>query len=316
MSPDGQVIGYARILAGPTAVGKSAVAQYIAEKNGSVVLSADSMLVYRGMNIGVAKPSAEEQDRVRYFGVDVVEPAQSYSTGDFLREAGKAWRYCSGNDLELLITGGTGLYIRALLQGLNAPASDTERRAYWEDRLKRHGLDDLKRELKDRWPDHWASLADPDNPRRCIRALEIAESGGDSPGQVSALSTVVGLWREPPELNRRIGERVRRMFREGLLEETEALLNAPGGLSPTASQAIGYAEAQQVLSGEITVEIAIEKISARTRRLAKRQRTWFRHQITVDWVRCTNDSTVEKVAERVTEKWRSYEAAKIILPGS
>ncbi len=317
MQPADRTIGDARILVGPTAVGKSGVAQWLAERNGWVVLSADSMLVYRGMDIGVAKPSVREREQVKYFGVDVVNPDEAYSTGAFLREANRAWSYCLDSGRELLVAGGTGLYVKALLNGLDAPATDKSRRIYWTQRLEDDGLASLQDELRERWPEEWKSLADTDNPRRCIRALEIAESGGSAAAALAhAVSPVAGLWREPDMLAIRIEQRARAMLSEGLLEETRQLLAVYGALSATAAQAIGYAEAQAVLNEELTIDEALQKICARTRRLAKRQRTWFRHQVDVDWVHLDDDTVSEIVAGQVMEKWEQNGTSKIILPGS
>lgn len=309
--------GLARILVGPTASGKSGLAQWLAERHGWVVLSADSMLVYRGMEVGTAKPTAVERKRVRYFGVDVVGPDEAFSTGDFLREAARAWQYCEEHGLELLVVGGTGLYARALLNGLDGPMANPERRAFWEARLAEDGLGALQHELREQWPEVWGRLSDPDNPRRCVRALEVAEAGGGVGERVvRERQCVAGLWRDPEVLKLRIEQRARAMLDGGLLAETDLLRSQYREFSATAAHAIGYAEARAVLDGELTRRDALERICVRTRQLAKRQRTWFRHQIEVDWVTVEESSPVEWVAEQVLERWRLHGASKIILPGT
>jgi tRNA dimethylallyltransferase len=335
------------VVCGATATGKSAVAQWIAERTGAVVVSADSMLVYRGMDVGTAKPTAAERGRVRYFGLDCVEPAASFSTGDWLvRVTAELAALPEGTPV--IVAGGTGLYIRAFFNGLDAAPSDASLRARFTALYEAGGLDALAAEVAARGVE--VPEGDRRNPRRLIRALERSEaarvSGGarspsahiaasacpDSPppcgvGSPQAclggrgggpppprpLPPAVAALRLPPSftpricclamardlLAGRIRRRIEKMFADGLVEEAlRCFGNAPDG-APTASGAIGYAEALAYHRGEIGKEEAVARIAARTRQLAKRQETWFRHQLTAQWITVSPDETPQSVAMRL-----------------
>ncbi|MBM4164173.1 MAG: tRNA (adenosine(37)-N6)-dimethylallyltransferase MiaA, partial [Lentisphaerae bacterium] len=305
--PD-SVIGLHRptafILVGATATGKSAVAQILAERRGAAVVSADSMLVYRGMDIGTAKPSAGERGAVPYFGIDLADPSESYSAGAWVRAVTPAFRAPTAG--VPIVVGGTGLYIRALLSGLDAPAADGAARARWQGVLKTEGIPALQRALLARDPHALDPLADPLNPRRLIRALERLDAGGgavEKPAGQGPVPLVVGLRMPRPILHRRIRERAERMFDNGLAEEVRALrARFPIG-SETARAAIGYAEAGAWLDGHLTRAEAVERTVIRTRQLAKRQETWFRHQAQVVWVDATGLESAAALADRVNEQW-------------
>ena len=160
-------------IVGPTAVGKSAVAQFLAEKRGDIILSADSMLIYRGMDIGTAKPSAEERGNVPYYGVDLAEPAEKFSVWDYRQHALKVLENCSGEDCGVIVPGGTGLYIKSLTHGLeDRPGADLALREKWEQRLLEDGVGVLQDALREADLAAFEALVDRDNPRRLIRALE------------------------------------------------------------------------------------------------------------------------------------------------
>ncbi len=303
----------AYFLVGPTAVGKSAVAQVLAEARNSVILSADSMLIYRGMDIGTAKPTPVERGDVPYYGVDLVDPEESFSVWDYRLHALDALREV-GDEGELIVTGGTGLYVKSLTHGLaDRPGADGELRAEWERRLEEEGIEALRAAARAADPKGFAALADTDNPRRLIRALESA--GASSPSrswQASRLNVkLVGLSMAPELLSAHIVQRVDAMYAAGLLEEVERLLGRDRPLSDTARQAIGYAEAIDVIEGRSSREDAMQRTVVRTRRLAKRQRTWFRNQADVAWVEVTPESTVASLVEQVSELWREYGPAGI-----
>ncbi len=298
------------ILVGPTAVGKSSVAHLLARRHGYAILSADSMLVYRGMDIGTAKPSRAEQDEISYRGIDCVGPDESFSTGEYLRAARDAFESCHLAGRSVVVTGGTGLYVRALICGLQASGSDPQRRAHWEARLQEEGLDALWQELQSGWPEHAGRVSDPCNPRRVIRALERAESGrldeaGVGWGDAAALPPVVGLGMSREWLTARIEQRIDQMFEAGLAREVRHLRETTA-LSPTAAQAIGYCEVMAWIDGECSFEEARERMLVRTRRLAKRQRSWFRNQANVVWVDVSPDDSVESLADQVEEQWRIH----------
>ncbi len=325
-------------LVGPTGMGKTAVSQVLAESEGCDILSADSMLVYRGMDIGTAKPTREEQSRVSYWGIDLVTPETPFSVGAWYRHAGQAIAETRKAGRKLIVTGGTGLYIKSLTHGLDdlPPArEDIRRRA--EDLYDRQGLSGLQEQLRRLDPEHYERVRDKNNPRRLIRAIELAEQGAPAvrsweagsaerplpPDQVScpdrgrdgfpadsrnhpaSLSShpLIGLISDMEDLYTEIGKRARRMFKEGLLDEIKVLTDTYPKLSETAREAIGYREGMGVLEGRITVPEAIEQTAMRTRRLAKRQMTWFRHQAHVHWIRINPGTSRREVAEHVRKIW-------------
>jgi tRNA dimethylallyltransferase len=315
MSPAG-------FIAGATATGKSAVAQRLAERLGCAILSADSMLVYRGMDIGTAKPLPAERGDVPYFGIDLVSPAQPFSTGLWLAAARRAFQPPAARDpapgapapapRPLIVAGGTGLYIKALTDGLDGTASSPETRARWQALYDREGLGALRRALDARAPGAAAALQDPANPRRLIRALEHLDSLGRLPSNwqasrpPSAHPPVPVLRLPRGQLHARIARRVAAMFENGLVEEVHALRRDFPVWSDTARQAIGYAETCALLDGALTQREAAERIATRTRQLAKRQETWFRHQTRAAWIDIDDTDPPDRVAQRVLDTWRQH----------
>ncbi|NLB56224.1 MAG: tRNA (adenosine(37)-N6)-dimethylallyltransferase MiaA [Lentisphaerae bacterium] len=294
-------------LVGPTATGKTAVAQKIAEERGWDILSADSMLIYKGMNIGTAKPSTAEQSKVNYFGIDLAEPSEVFSVRDYYLHALSALEIVKKKKKNLIVTGGTGLYIKAVLQGLSESAPpDYGAREIWTELLKTKGLQALQNKLQTINPRIYEALSDKENPRRLIRALEQAESD---------CGIVKRSWKsaEQPEiyginfprktLIRRITERVEHMFDSGLLEEVGDLCNAGLESAPTAIQGIGYSEALAVLQNKMDIETAKEQIVLRTKRLAKRQMTWFRNQANVNWFDAEPEDTINTICREISERW-------------
>ncbi len=314
------------ILAGATATGKTAVAQILAEQLGCAILSADAMLVYRGMDIGTAKPTAAARGTVPYFGLDLATPAETFSTGLWLADARRAFAAAetlspAARDplptASLIVAGGTGLYIKALTDGLGGAAAEPAERAHWQALFEREGLAALQKALAERAPGALASLADPSNPRRIIRALEHVAACGDLPEhwKRAASATPIAVLRLPREhLHARIGRRVAGMFRQGLVDEVRALRQSYPVWSPTASQAIGYAEACALLDGTLTQDEASERIVIRTRQLAKRQETWFRHQAQTVWIDIDEADPPARIAQRVLGIWRQYGPTPIVSP--
>jgi len=288
----------AYILVGPTASGKSSVAQFLAEQTGAPVVSADSMNIYRGMDIGTAKPSVQERGSVSYHGIDLADPTESFSVGDWLAAVRPAFQ-C----LEVaVVAGGTGLYVKCLLAGLdNLPVADEELRA----RAEKMTLAELQAEAQKVAPEAYEALADKENPRRLVRLLE--HGGEVSKGWKKELPLVVGLHVERDVLHKRIAARVEQMYAAGLIEEARGLIGLE--LSATAQKAIGYAEAFAVLRGEMTEAQAKERTIIRTRQLAKRQMTWFRHQLNVEWVEIQKFQTLEKLALEVSNVWKKVSVA-------
>lgn len=286
------------VLIGPTASGKSSVAQFIAEQSGASVVSADSMNIYRGMDIGTAKPSFQERGPVQYHGIDLADPIESFSVGDWLSAVKPVFQ---GLEKTAIVAGGTGLYVKCLLAGLDPmPAGDPELRA----RAEKMSLAELQAEAKAAAPEAYVALADNENPRRLVRLLE---HGGVSKVWKKELPTVVGLHVEREVLLQRIAARVDKMYAEGLIEEARGLMGLE--LSVTAQKAIGYAEAFAVLCGEMTESQAKERTIIRTRQLAKRQMTWFRTQLNVEWIDTQKFQTLEKLATEVSNVWKQVPVA-------
>ncbi len=278
-------------LSGPTASGKSDLAHRAAERLGGRLLSVDSMMVYRGMDIGTAKPSEEERRRYDYAGLDLVKPGEPFSTGAWLRAVLRQL-----DDRPTFAVGGTGLYFRALLEGLtpeeDLPLVDPDL-----------PVPALQAEIRARDPGALDRLADPENPRRLARALQWLRAGKPLPdhwlAQHNRPEIPVLAW-PVDALNARIRLRAEAMFTGGLLTEAETLRSEYEQLPGTAAQAIGYREAFAVLDGALTPEAAVEAVSVRTRRYAKRQRTWFRNQMNSLWV----DGSREDVLDELQKVWQ------------
>ena len=302
-------------LVGPTAAGKSAVAQHIAETQKCDILSADSMLVYRGMDIGTAKPSKDERARVAYGGLDLANPDEAFSVGQYIENARGFLGGTSATARMSIVTGGTGLYVKCLTEGLaRLPPANPVLRSWAEALLEKDGVAALQKVLRERDAARYEALQDKNNPRRLIRALELA---GREPDHSKTWSTkpsvpMIGLEVDPELLLANIRTRVRKMYDSGLLDEVDRLLSSYSQLSETASQAIGYAEAIAVRQGLMRLEDAIAKTTVRTRQLAKRQMTWFRHQANVIWISVGKNSTIEQLAGQVLAQWKQYGPTPVI----
>jgi tRNA dimethylallyltransferase len=290
----------AYILIGPTASGKSSVAQLLAGQAGAPLVSADSMNIYRGMDIGTAKPGAAERGAVPTFGIDVADPAEAFSVGDWLNAVKPAFFQCL--EKTPIVAGGTGLYVKCLLSGLDKlPAADEKLRI----RAEKMTIEELQAEAKKTAPGAYEALADKRNPRRLIRLLE---HGGISGGWKKERPGVTGLYVERDVLHKRIAARVEKMYAAGLIEEARGLMGPE--LSTTARHAIGYAEAFAVLRGNMTEAEAKEKTVIRTRQLAKRQMTWFRHQFRVEWVNTADFPNLGELAAEISRVWKKDGAVK------
>jgi tRNA dimethylallyltransferase len=295
-------------LAGPTAVGKSEVALWLAERWGGEIISVDSMQVYRGLDIGTAKPSSAERARVPHHLIDVVELTEPFDAAKFVTLAAEAVRLIQARGRRPIFCGGTGLYFKAYLDGLGeAPPASPALRA----ELEATPLPDLLRELSERDPVTFAEI-DRHNPRRVIRALEVIRLTGrpfsaqraDWRFNTSSRPThhtprLIALSRRDDDLRARIDARVDRMFARGLVAETGPLLRRGLEQNRTALQAIGYRQVVEHLRGERPLDDTIALVKTRTRQFAKRQMTWFRRQLPVTWIEVHVDETAEAVAARV-----------------
>lgn len=307
---------YAYFLVGPTAVGKSAVVQWIAEQHGYDILAADSMQVYRGMDIGTAKPDFSERSRVHHHGLDLADPSDFFSAWSYRQSAISVLAESQLNDRRTIVAGGTGLYVKSLVDGLDEiPAADPARRLYWMELYEAKGLQALQDALRSVDESAYEELADKQNSRRLIRALERFEAGGGQPLNAWAdqreYAPLACLMLPAEALRERIALRVHKMYRDGLVEEVKGMLGCGVALSDTARKAIGYAEVIDLISGRCSREDAIARTVVRTRQLAKRQRTWFRHQLNVRVIDITADMQTEEIAQRVLEHWRLYGPTEI-----
>lgn len=278
-------------LSGPTASGKTARALAMARELGAEIVSVDSMAVYRGLDVGTAKPTAEQRRHVPHHLVDVAEPAETYSVARWLADAAAAVADCRHRGRRILFVGGTPLYLRALRDGLAAlPAADPVVRATLAADAERLGAHAFHARLVALDPESAARIH-PHDVKRVIRALEVAQSTGRplsaafAPRPHPVFATNFLVLDVPREVLRdRIDRRVERMFAEGLIDETAAALAAPGGIGPTARQAAGYAETIDLLEGRIDLATAIHRTQVRTRQLAKRQLTWLRSFRHARWI--------------------------------
>ena len=349
------------VIAGPTATGKTRLALELADHAPIEVISADSRQVYRGLDIGTAKPTLAERKRVPHHLLDIIDPDEIFNAHRFARMARAAIVDIESRGSRPVVVGGTGFYIQALLSGspLGATPPDTDLRSRLTQELEAHGPQPLIRRLRDLAPDRAAAI-DLNNPRRLIRALEIAESQArqerfaeppsladvrsplnPSPGDLSkapfvfeggtalhplqgerqvrpsAAETgegssgqpplglrkglheatrpvqpgtttpipayVLGLQVEPEILAKRIAQRTEQMFKSGLLDEARRLRDRGYDRTLPALSGVGYAEALAHLDGQLSLAEAIQRTTIRTRQYARRQRTWFRHQLPTLW---------------------------------
>lgn len=294
-------------LAGPTAVGKTATSLELAQLLDAEILSLDSMAIYRGMDIGTAKPNLEEQTRVQHHLIDLVEPSQEFSTADYLEQAQTAVQKIISQGKTPLFAGGTGLYLRSLLRGVfEGPAADWDlRKSLEQEEQATPGV--LWNQLKEVDHDAAARLH-PKDLRRIIRALEVWKLTGRplSEQQQEHLLPVElrprnVFWLHPPRpwLAERINKRVELMFEQGLVKEVETLLNQTPPLSQTAKQGLGYKEVIEHLQGEATLAETIDKIQTKTRQFAKRQHTWFRNLEECREVLLDGTESPRQIAEKI-----------------
>jgi tRNA dimethylallyltransferase len=301
-------------IAGPTASGKSALAFALASRLDGEIISVDSMQVYRGLDIGTAKPSAAERAAIPHHLLDVVELNQTFSAADFCRLARIAEDDIRMRGRVPIFCGGTGLYFRAYLEGLDeGPPTNPELR----ETLQRRSMSELVDELL-RLDSGAEKQVDLKNPRRVIRALErIKLTGKVLSAQRTSWSTaprsvpfffVVG--RQPSDLHRRLSLRVDEMFQRGLVEETRRLLEAGLEKNPTAMQALGYRQVVEHLRGVRGLAETIELVKIKTRQFAKRQKTWFRKQAAPEWIVLQPHDCLETLANRLADRYRSQKGAE------
>lgn len=288
-------------LAGPTAVGKSAVALTLAERIDGEIVSADSMQVYRGLDIGAAKPTSDEQSRIRHHLIDICDLGESFDAAQFAARAKEAMEDIQRRGRTPVVCGGTGLYFKALLAGLGeAPTSSPELRA----ELQATALEALCQELERKDPECFAKI-DRQNPRRVVRAIEVIRLTGKPFSQQRADwsaglgNDLIVMRRDPNDLRRRINDRVDEMFRAGIVEETERLLTLGLAENRNAMQAIGYRQVVEFLEGQRPLAETVELVKSRTRKFARRQMTWFRNQAAPRWIDVEPNTQPEAIAAQV-----------------
>ena len=298
-------------IAGPTASGKTALSIELAGRMSGEIVSSDSMMGYRGMDIGTAKPTIDEMQGIPHHMIDVANPDENYSAARYRDDARRVIDEIAARGHVPIMCGGTGLYIDAVTRDMSfaqTPADD-KLRTRLEDELKARGAHAMHEQLKKVDPATAARLHENDT-RRVLRALEIYYSTGVPMSQSAERAgenrelydlTLIALNMPRERLYSRINLRVDEMCQRGLFEEVSALL--AGGLArgTTAMQALGYKEMAQALSGEITREEAISNLKQRTRNYAKRQLSWLRRDTRTIWLDVNENDTASTLADRAQE---------------
>jgi tRNA dimethylallyltransferase len=299
-------------LVGPTASGKSAVALAIARTLGDCeIVSLDSMQVYRGLDIGTAKASTAERDEVTHHLVDVADPSEEWSVARTQYGARAAIAGIEARGKRAMLVGGTGLYVRAVVDDLEIPSEDPAvREALLEETATERGLTTAYARLQEIDP-AGAARIEPRNRRRIVRALEVHAVTGrpfssfgpgfDSYEPPRIDVRLVGIWLPRAELGRRIDARLAAMRAGGFVDEVKRVAATPGGLSRTASQAIGYREVLAHLGGESTLDAALDAAALRTRKFARRQRMWFRRDPRLHWIGAATNP--EHLAPAILATW-------------
>lgn len=296
------------LVAGPTAVGKSEIALCLAERLKGEIVSVDSMQVYRGLDLGTAKPPPAERARVAHHLIDVVEVTEPFDAAQFARLAGLAVAQIQSRRRLPILCGGTGLYFRALLDGLGeAPPAHPGLRA----ELEATPLPELLRELAQKDPASFQSI-DQKNQRRVIRAVEVVRLTGKplselraqwalTPGPTPPAAVGFVLHRVAADLHRRIETRVDEMFARGLVAETAQMLGRGLGENRSAMQALGYRQVVEHLRGERSLPETIQLVKTRTRQYAKRQMTWFRKYARWQWIELEPQTVPEAAVRGILE---------------
>jgi tRNA dimethylallyltransferase len=299
-------------LTGATAVGKTKIGIALAQCLDAEILSLDSMAIYRGMNIGTAKPTLEEQALVPHHLIDLIDPDQSYNIAQYLEAAHAKRHDIRTRNRITLFVGGTPLYLKGLLRGLfEGPPANWQVRANIEQELDQMETENGSRVLHSRLEKVdpvAASQIHPHDTRRLIRALEVYRITGQpishqqlqfDDGRPANQCRVFVLQRSPNEGRQRIETRVDAMITRGLIDEVKQLTRSKQPLGRTARQAVGYREVLDYLAGQLDLDVMIEKIKSRTRRFAKRQRTWFRSLSECTFVDIDEKSNAEEIVSQI-----------------
>lgn len=297
-------------LTGPTASGKTAISVALARRLGAEVVALDSMTLYRGMDVGTAKPTLDEREWVPHHLIDVINPWESASVAQYRDWASEVVAKIEARGRRVLFVGGTALYLKALLRGLfEGPAADPALRLELENEADRLGDAAMHARLAAVDPVTAARLH-PNDRRRVVRALEVESATGrpmsafqtEHDRRAPAGVAVFALERPRAELHDRIDRRVVQMFDQGLVEEVRVLQSAPKPLHQVPAQGVGYLEVIDLLAGRATLPEAVSRTQARTRQFAKRQCTWFRGLAEVRPWPVSGDDDPEDVARRLAER--------------
>lgn len=295
-------------LTGATAVGKSRVGVALAQRLGAEIISLDSMAIYRGMDIGTAKPNAEQRAAAPHHLIDVVDPAEDFSVAQYLDAAQNTIAEIRRRNREVLFVGGTPLYLKCLLRGLfEGPPANWELRTEIQAELALVGSAALHERLAQFDP-LAASQIHPNDARRLVRALEVYRATGEpishqqlqfEEGSPAEACRVFVLRRPRDEQHRRIEDRVEWMMSAGLVDEVRSLTTSGHKLGRTASQAVGYREVLDHLRGDFDLPQTAERIKARTRRFAKRQGTWFRSLSECRFIDIQDEKDVPAIVDQI-----------------
>jgi tRNA dimethylallyltransferase len=285
-------------IVGPTATGKSALAVAIAEELGGEVVNADAMQLYRGMDIGTAKVTEAERRGVPHHLLDVLDVTETASVAAYQRDARATVERLLAESRVPVLVGGSGLYVRAVLDDLEFPGTDPDVRARLEQELAERGTQELYDRLTALDPVAAAAIL-PSNGRRVVRALEVIELTGrpfsatmPRPGPARYDTVQIGLDLDTAELDRRVDLRVTRMFDQGLVEEVRTLEEQGLRLGRTAARALGYQQVLDQLDGDHDMAAAAAATAQATRRFVRRQRSWFRRDRRIHWLDASREDLV------------------------
>ncbi|MCF7741154.1 MAG: tRNA (adenosine(37)-N6)-dimethylallyltransferase MiaA [Candidatus Marinimicrobia bacterium] len=302
-------------IVGPTAVGKTRIGIELSQKLCAEIISVDSRQIYKKLDIGTAKPTAEECSQVPHHLIDLVEPDQRISAGKYRKLALEKVQELLNNDILPLFVGGSGMYIRAVTQGFfKGSRTDQKIRGHLKKELEEKGRHQLYARLKEIDPDYAAKIHVNDT-KRVTRALEIYRINGKPPTKLYEEQKknppfphiIMGLKMDRDRLYKRINSRVDKMVEAGLVEEVKQLRNQGYGKVFNKIKTVGYYEINQYLEGEIEREVAIENIKQNSRQYAKRQLSWFRNQTNTHWVNI-GDKSREEVVKELIEIYRDAHA--------
>lgn len=299
------------VLTGTTASDKTDIGFHVAQEIEGEIISADSMLIYRGMDIGTAKPSLEMRKDIPHHLIDIVDPWESYSVGKYVADAENVMNTLHRKKRSFIIVGGTPLYIKGIRDGIfRSPEADWKIREELEisadtrGNLYVHGI-------LEKIDPIMAKKLHPNNLRRIIRAIEVYKKTGKQMSHLQELHSqekrkcrIVCITREREDRYKRINKRVDIMFDNGLVDEVQSLLDSPKGLSREAGQALGYREVIQYLEGNCTLDEAKIMVKLHTRRFSKRQMTWFRSFSNINWLEVKEGDSPKAISGKVISAFR------------